>query len=497
LIPQLNVLDGSALDKNAASAVTHAMILDASTNLRGLQEALEDEQRLEDNLTDSRTPNTRTKEHANPIDNPSSAVGLLNASIESADTGSELTHGSSVVLAGGVAAAMRRRRADKSRAEVGNEVDASLSEARTVSRGSEELSTLMVLDAALQDDRSRIFKGHGKGQPGASNDVLASIVTDGDVTVSVLGHQPSSKQAVKKINQSVEEEDETGSENLFDYLKSSSFRQISSDKSGRGNMKTSRDMEVSTQVRSLRSAPELLRDRSGSFRESLSRMSQDSRPASSSGRPSTASSSGDIDGRDSVSLSSEVVMAAQPAPFLVKNSDAYLSEPTARKSENQLGESVVKVQDPKPQVIGIAASVGPSSKQKKPLGSIVHLDVVKRRARSSTQAAADSSGDDDEPYEDDRPSRRPAARKGIFQPPSGSIDSGEDDDDEDICVDHSSRHRMMLTRGKNKRSVDSGLSKLDADRKSGRPPIIPSSKETFSSIVSHSHRADNYIYAPC
>jgi hypothetical protein len=491
LIPQLSILDGSPLDKNAASTVTHAMILDASTFLSGLLEALEDEQRLEDNLTESRTPNIRLKEHANhSIDNPSSAVGVLSASIESADTGSELTHGSSVVLAGGVAAAMRRRRADKSRAEIGNEFDASRSDAKAGGGGSEELSALMVLDAAREDDRSRIFKSHGRAQLASGENVLASMVTDGDVTVSVLGHQPSSKHSTRKANESVEDDDESGDENLFDYLKSSNFRrsgdsQLLLDRSGRSNVKATRDLEGSTQARLLRSAPELLRDRSHSFRESASRMSYDSRPPSSSGRPSTASSSGDIDVRDSVSLSSEAVMAAQPAPFLVKNADAYLSVSTARRSENQQSEPL-KVQDSNPQVVGIAASVGPPRRQLHHPTSIVHLDVVKRRSRSTAHAESGSSSDEGngELSGDYRSSRLPA-RQLIIQASSRNIDS-DDDDDEDICVDHSSRHRMMITRGKNKRVVDSGLSKPDFGRKSGRPPIIPSSKETFSSIVSHS-----------
>lgn len=97
--------------------VSHGMILEAASSMQLLEEELEDERRMEmsmfEQMSDYTVPlsgcgnqhPSSTKSNLSTHD--TAAAG---ASIISADTGSELTHGSAVVLAGNMAAALRQRR---------------------------------------------------------------------------------------------------------------------------------------------------------------------------------------------------------------------------------------------------------------------------------------------------------------------------------------------------------------------------------------------------
>ena len=101
LIPSLEILDNKVVDKTNASKVTHGMILDAAAALRLIREEWDDEQRLERCILESESgPNNQ------PHDSSCQDIsgGIL------PDTGSDLTHGSTVVLVGGMAAALRKRR---------------------------------------------------------------------------------------------------------------------------------------------------------------------------------------------------------------------------------------------------------------------------------------------------------------------------------------------------------------------------------------------------
>lgn len=121
-ISNLSILDGQPVDPKAASKVTNAMILEAAASMKLVEEEMADELRLEmDCILDanlpgrpSRTSNPSSVRHSYGQGNASGSAaspGLSAGAIP--DTGSELTHGSSVVLAGNAAVAMRKRRGNK------------------------------------------------------------------------------------------------------------------------------------------------------------------------------------------------------------------------------------------------------------------------------------------------------------------------------------------------------------------------------------------------
>mmetsp|Transcript_30517 Transcript_30517/g.41989 ORF Transcript_30517/g.41989 Transcript_30517/m.41989 type:complete len:1121 (-) Transcript_30517:165-3527(-) len=104
MINNLDLLDGKKLDRTTNN-VSNAMILEAASSMQLLEEEMEDENRLEACILGDVTVVNDFKGMNSPITNNN----YQNPSMIP-DTGSELTHGSSVVLAGNVAAAMRKRR---------------------------------------------------------------------------------------------------------------------------------------------------------------------------------------------------------------------------------------------------------------------------------------------------------------------------------------------------------------------------------------------------
>lgn len=105
LIPQLKFLDGSPVDQQAKAKVTNGMILEAASAMQIEMEEMDDEKRFELSLME--TDNTIDIYHNK---SNGEAVKIVDAV---SDSDSNLTHGSVVVLAGGMAHAMRQRRKNK------------------------------------------------------------------------------------------------------------------------------------------------------------------------------------------------------------------------------------------------------------------------------------------------------------------------------------------------------------------------------------------------
>ena len=127
LIPQLDRLDGTPVNKAEAAKVTNNMVLETASELRELQEELEEEERTLNSLQNtgsgsnhgsmqslqggangqnmSTSLETTGNERMSPREYKKASASMGGVP----DTGSELTHGSTVVLAGNMAAAMRRR----------------------------------------------------------------------------------------------------------------------------------------------------------------------------------------------------------------------------------------------------------------------------------------------------------------------------------------------------------------------------------------------------
>lgn len=155
LIPQLRFLDGEKVTPDAKNKVSNGMILEAASAMQLELEEMDDERRLEMSIMDGCG-------YGDACDAVMSAVGNkpLTSSIDSIDSGSELTHGSSVSLAGGMAAAMRKRRAAGSGSTKAND---------------EEHSALNVIDGAA---RHNVHKGTAVSGAG--------YFDEGDVTAYYL-----------------------------------------------------------------------------------------------------------------------------------------------------------------------------------------------------------------------------------------------------------------------------------------------------------------------
>jgi hypothetical protein len=114
LIPSVEMLDGSPIDTNAALKVTASTLTDFTAALSVIEDEMDDEDRLENEIFASLNKDNGPTASINSACRPGTAAGhntTTGGSMEGLpDTGSELTHGSAIVLAGNVAAAMRRRR---------------------------------------------------------------------------------------------------------------------------------------------------------------------------------------------------------------------------------------------------------------------------------------------------------------------------------------------------------------------------------------------------
>lgn len=102
MIPQLQVLDSIPVDQNAKTKVSNGMILEAASVMQLEQEELDDERRMEmailgDEFNTAMGYNSQydtIKTETNNLNNLTKTQGII------PDTGSDLTHGSNVVLAG-------------------------------------------------------------------------------------------------------------------------------------------------------------------------------------------------------------------------------------------------------------------------------------------------------------------------------------------------------------------------------------------------------------
>ena len=300
LIPTLDMLDGSPVDAAAAKKVTNGMILEAAAELRVVEEELDDELRLENEILDMEQqgqhqgrggigisigpniggmPTAPTGHNWSPARRAQtqkggsgsgmgmsigghSSPGYPNRRTDDGtdlapDTGSELTHGSSVVLAGGMAAAVRKRRqrlgsagsssgcdsgdssAASSRPGTGG-TGTSAASSRSGSRGglgvalggaaavgAEPESALQVLDAALRDARAPSAANSSSSSSNSSRPAdgvgvavcgQAYEFMEGDVTAALCGnshmyneqhsshhpHRSHASQGLKVVTSSLE-----------------------------------------------------------------------------------------------------------------------------------------------------------------------------------------------------------------------------------------------------------------------------------------------------
>lgn len=126
MIPQLLSLDEDSVDDNAKGKVSNGMILEAASAMQLEQEELDDEKRMEmEMMGDGMFGDFSVALKSDPPTGKSSELnsGMTGETGGLPDNGSDLTHGSAVVLAGSMASAIRRRRNGSPRASSSHSQD--------------------------------------------------------------------------------------------------------------------------------------------------------------------------------------------------------------------------------------------------------------------------------------------------------------------------------------------------------------------------------------
>jgi Leucine-rich repeat (LRR) protein len=98
LIPQLTILDNLPVDQNAKKKISNGMILEAASAMQLEQEEMDDERRMEMAILGDEFNMAMGYDHR--IGGESYPIQPTRNSEIFPDTGSDLTHGSAVVLAG-------------------------------------------------------------------------------------------------------------------------------------------------------------------------------------------------------------------------------------------------------------------------------------------------------------------------------------------------------------------------------------------------------------
>lgn len=155
LVPGLEMLDGLPVDQQLATKITSSILEEVEDELRMIEEELEEERRLNDDIFDLSHEAHQSDHLLMPIAVPSTNPGFEILP----DNGSELTHGTGVVLAGNMAAAMRKRRVDFSTAALST------------------ITTVDLLDSALLSVPAT----------NRSQDQRMLFMSEGDVTELIMG----------------------------------------------------------------------------------------------------------------------------------------------------------------------------------------------------------------------------------------------------------------------------------------------------------------------
>lgn len=487
LIPQLIILDGETVSNEDRAKVTNAMILDASAAMNQIREDMEDEERLElcildTNSTGIMLPKKQNSFSSQNFNNFSTGTNVSSNSAVGfePDTGSELTHGSDVVLAGGVAAAMRRRRANKIEASTGNPF---------VDTQNNVIETLDSMSSRHYTSPSTSFDGPVSS---ASN---GTFLQEGDLTLSVLGHQPrpgtsSGRPGTSSSPRPLTTSRRTPKSGSQSPVLPSSLAALERRKNSNRRLVSEADESLNNvsfpdpfaRPNSGGKPPRspLLGTSTSSPRASSPFQHNETRPNTtmSSGRPFTSYSSYSDDGANL----SELAISAPSAPFKVsvplamRGEDlsalrSRLAPPSTTCSEDEADEDHDTVMS------GKSSSTRSSTKQP-PLRvstarqSMSHSSLVDYSEYDNDQASKKKKSQESKSSSEDVVVPGTCQVKGIallksnssnktsivhrdvvkrrnFRNCIGGRDNEEyDDDDEDILVDHNSRHNLMMHRSR-------------------------------------------------
>ena len=376
LIPSLEKLDGLPVDHQAQAKVSNGMILEAVALMKMIEEDIDDELRLESTIL---MEDTTSKTAAVQKNSSSPQLGLL------PDTGSELTHGSTVVLAGNMAAAMRKRRN-----KLNNTFTSDINESNCDDNEDYE-STLDVIDASSKLKQKSINTSNcDVGDNNSSNKSLfIQFFKEGDITSSMKGNSHMYEGVVDTSNNIVRPSSSIASP----YMKrpsSASGKRLQH--TSAGNVSLSFEVDAREANFSNSSTPKDISRRPKSALSSPHHNLFIPSPRQmNSSRPQSAA----------ISTSSNV-----PFKVAINTNDARINKDDIKNLNTLSSDSTTT------------------------RSSIVHMDIVKRSAglprifptnssNSSASSRLRNSGWDDNNYID------------------------EDSDSEDIAINHSERHKLI------------------------------------------------------
>lgn len=451
LITGLVMLDGTRVDPSAGKKVTHGMMLEAASELRAIDEDIDDEGRLEQELSMQLSTNNNNNnynfKHSSKHD-MRQMVQSIPPSRRAADgalpdTGSELTHGSSVVLAGNMAAAVRRRR--QLIASASNEQGGGVWDDRSADR---QESTIELLDAALH-------RSDGSSSSLLRDDSAGAFLREGDVTSSLMG------SAELFVDSGIAYDDDCSSPQLDSGRSRQGTNSHKYLPIADGLTRTSSLHPTSSAVASMdtsfevdnhpRSASSFLVRVSGESAPSTggALLSQQSPRQRNSSRPTTAVACETTPRRGAASFS---------VPFKV-DIDASTAQPRKTTKQQQMQVEEADGLDSS-SIIDLEGEGRPTS------SSLVHLDIVKRKILTG----------------------------GHYH----SMMHGDAADEEDICLTHADRHKLMSSSAAVRADANSATTNMKNRQhvlqqlKGTAYQHAPAQQQKPSSIPMHHHQQHHH-----
>lgn len=470
IIPSLEMLDGFPVDPQLVKKFSSTIIEEATNELKLIEEEIAEEGRIENEIAYDANSSFAEKKlnvsinNSITISNPAvsltnkgsnySANSSLNISSSELipDTGSELTHGSAIVLAGNVAAAMRKRRN-------GNHSDKSTTS--TAEEGKEFESALEVLDSALLPNSRSNSGKEASIRTTASTPTSSHFIKEGDITEQVLGpSSPVKRSRHHTQNSSQTTSNRTGLELNTDFITSPSTKPPLSS--------TKNDAMLGDPNTKLLSAT---RRPQSAFTGTTYRFSEKSTPTPAttadnfSPRIGSSSSRRNENGSNSAIPSPRQINSSRPQSavnpslfenlkfsFTTNNSSANNSAMnTARPQSSrrnshrsQSDDSEDDDEDGPPYHQNNYRKIVPISKnneekqltQQKGVSSIVHLDIVKRNNKNDRLIFPLD-------YSDLATTSSTPRQVETSRSTRSNSEVEEEDSDEDIAVPHHERLRLM------------------------------------------------------
>ena len=518
LIPTLELLDWKKLDAAGDSKVSNAMILEAASSIRLIEEEMDDELRLEACIMNDVLPLNDSKSMPSPKIKPSSnavSKSYYNSNIIP-DTGSELTHGSAVVLAGNMAAAMRKRRNKNNEKEFEND--------------GEHISALDIIDSAAKGMEPLLSETSSRKQ--TQSFFFTQFFKEGDISSSAMSEEQI-QQAMKKTASTTHAIDTAFSED--ELLDGELTRQLATH--------TTTDSPATHTRPSTGVGPKSARARSAALpstgrREKANSLfdqpldvngdhtsrEKDGYPRSGSAQRRPKSSGGNRKAFSPMRNSETAVVppsprqmnSSRPQSAIIAGNDSAFSLPfrvAANDDEMEMMRSISrKAGFTGPILAGLPAAAAAARGQmiysagdvSDTPSSIVHIDIVKRSSnveggyasRPQSHKAVSSSnnstkgvamiGSDETDLDEGTPQETQRVHvtgvgKKLFQINrlQKIVDADSDSESEDIAITHAARHQLMSDSAQlSPRTAAAG-----GRRRSSRPLFLPPRNDSTKSAA--------------